>query len=282
MAIGNDTSGITTAINNFITAYNSLRTFVTAQQQVATDGTVDSTSAPLFGDTILRSITNSIGGILGSSYGSSGVNSLGAIGITFDSSNNLQISDPTALNNALTNNLSGVQTLFATQYTSTDSNLTIQSNTSSLGGPFTLDVQTDGSGNITGASVGSDSSSFSVSGNLIIGKPGTIYAGLTFQYTGATSSNVTVSFPQGLADSLYNSLDSYANSNTGVIINQVNSLQTTDTQLQQRSADIKADGETYRQQLIQKYADMETKISAAQTLKSQIIAILNGSDNNGN
>ena len=47
---------------------------------------------------------------------------------------------------------------------------------------FTLDVQVDGSGNLTSASVGGDSSLFTVSGTRIIGVEGTAYEGFTFVY----------------------------------------------------------------------------------------------------
>ena len=112
-----DTSAITTAIQNFIKDYNTVQSYITSQQTVTTaaDGTV--TAGLLTGDQTandiasnLRSLSFSGGFTPGSS---SSITTLSDLGIQTNSTDNtLSLSDTTALNDALTNNLTQVQSFF--------------------------------------------------------------------------------------------------------------------------------------------------------------------------
>ena len=108
-----DTSGVGTAVKNFITAYNALNDFITSNEKVNADGTVSS-SSPLFGDGTLRSVSSALSSAISGSYGNASLISIGALGISLDSNNDLSITDQTTFNNQLASNLSGVQALFAT------------------------------------------------------------------------------------------------------------------------------------------------------------------------
>ena len=115
--VSSDTSAITTAIQNFIKDYNTVRSCITSQQTVTTaaDGTV--TAGLLTGDQAangvasnLRSLSFSGGFTPGSS---SNISTLSDLGIQTNSKDNtLSLSDTTALTNALTNNLSQVESFF--------------------------------------------------------------------------------------------------------------------------------------------------------------------------
>jgi flagellar hook-associated protein 2 len=273
--VGSNTDGIKNALNSFITSYNTLRNFVKQQQQVDASGTIGNNSV-LFGDTILRNFTKDFGSAISGSFGDGLIDSLAALGIKLDSNNNLTVKDQDALNNALTNNLSAVQALFSTHYSSTDTNLALVQNSSNINSSFALNIQTDGSGHITSVSANGNANAFTVSGNRLIGKAGTAYAGLELEYNGLSSTTITVTLRQGLADRLHNLLNSYA-TDEGVIAKQIQSLQDIDLTLQAKSDEIKSQVEDYRQKLIDKYARMETKIQASQLLKQQILAILDGS-----
>lgn len=276
MTVGSNTSGISTAINNFITAYNTLRNYIASQQNVDTSTGTVSSSAVLFNESIMRDFSHDVSGLLSTSYGSGTINSLGALGISLDDNNNLELSDSDTLNDALTNNLSSIQQLFATQFTSSSTNLTLAANSSNLNGTYTVAITTDGNGNITGASVNGDSNAFTIDGNQLVGKTGTAYAGLTLQYDGSSSANVQVTFSQGLGDALYNTLDSYANTDSGIIANRVDQLQTQNTDMTTQASQLYQDAQDYQDQLIDKYSQMETAALNAQLLKQQIDAILNG------
>ena len=262
------------AITSFVTAYNALRTFVTTNQTVGSDGTV-SPDAVLFADSLLSDSSRQLGAILTGAPASadSTVTNLADLGITIGSDNQLVLSSETTLDNLLLTNLSSVSKFFETSYSADNSNLKLLKNATALSFDFSLDV-TATDGVITGASVGGDSSLFTISGSLITGAKGSIYEGLSFALASATTGSIAVNIQQGFANKVTSLLDGFANAATGSIQTQIQSLQSTDTDLASKADDIRSDAEDYRTTLVNKYAKMETEIYAAQTLQAQIKAIL--------
>jgi flagellar hook-associated protein 2 len=117
ISVSPDTSAITTAINQFITDYNAVQSYITSQMTVTTasDGTV--TAGLLTGDQtaneIASGLRSTIDGVLSTSGLSGAVSQLGDLGIDGNSNDNtIALDDAGALTSALTNNLSGVETLF--------------------------------------------------------------------------------------------------------------------------------------------------------------------------
>jgi len=263
MRVTNDTSTVESAIKSFVTAYNSWRSYVAGNQSVQSDGTAAS-GATLFGDSMLRDASEEIQNALSSLVNS---NSLGAFGITFDSNNSLTI-NTTTLESALENNFTAVQSLFDFSATVSDSNLVVTSHSgSSYSGSFTLNVTTDGSGNVTSADVGGDTSLFTISGNLITGKAGTQYAGLSFYYSGQSSASVAVSMSQGIGDQIYQLADGYGNTLTGTLTDTITNMQNEDTTLQSRVSEITSQADEYSAFLVSQYALMEAQMSQySQTL----------------
>lgn len=281
LAIAQDTSGVTTAVNDFITAYNNLKDYLTTQQTVGADGSVSST-AYLFADSTLRSLTTGldslVSGALGSgdSTSSTNISYLSQLGITLDSDNDLELTDSTALSTALASNSSALQSFFQSSYTSTPSGLVLVHNDSTATLNFTLDITADASG-VTGAIVNGQSGLFTVSGNELIGASGTAYAGLTFAITATSDVSIDVNLKQGLADSVVALASQYADSSSGLLEQEISSLTTVDTTLSARSVSIRADASTYEATLVSKYATMETEISSAKIVQQEIEAVLNAS-----
>jgi flagellar hook-associated protein 2 len=268
---------VKTAITDFIDAYNALRDFIDTNQTVGSDGTV-ADDAVLFADSILRGVTKQLSSILSASPASADdtVDSLAALGITLNADNQLELSDETTLDNLLLENLDSLQDFFETHFTTSDSALKLLKNGTSASLSFTLDVTvTDGA--ITDVTVGGESGLFTVSGNRIVGASGTIYQGLSLALVATQSTSIDVSLQQGFADLVTTLLDSYANSSTGVIQKQIQSLNETSTAFSDKSDQIRDDAETYRTKLVQKYAAMEQELYAAQVLQKQIKAILGSS-----
>jgi flagellar hook-associated protein 2 len=116
VTVGSDTSAISSAIQQFITDYNSVQNDISSQQIVSTaaDGTV--TPGTLTGDqtaddiaTNLRSLSFMAGSGL-----SGAIQTLGDLGIqTNGQDNTLTLSDSSTLDSALANNLSSVQSFFS-------------------------------------------------------------------------------------------------------------------------------------------------------------------------
>jgi flagellar hook-associated protein 2 len=116
VTVGSDTSPISTAIQQFITDYNSVQNDISSQQIVSTasDGTV--TPGTLTGDQTADDIASNLRSLsFAAGSGLSGaIKTLGDLGIETNGQNNtLTLSDSSTLNSALANNLSSVQSFFS-------------------------------------------------------------------------------------------------------------------------------------------------------------------------
>jgi flagellar hook-associated protein 2 len=282
--IAKDDSGVTTAVNTFVTAYNALHDYLEAQNAVSSTGAVAST-AYLFGDSTLRAMDTQLQALITGTSATSGGSSssisyLSQLGITFNSANDLEVSDPTALATAVSSNPTALQNFFQTSYTTSNSHLLLLNNTSTVSQSFTLDIQANASG-ITGATVNGVGGLFTVSGDQLIGATGTPYAGLTFAITATANTSVNVNIQQGFADSMVGLANQYGNTSTGLIATEVSGLTTLDTSLSAQSALMRTQASAYETTLINKYATMETQISQAKITQSEILAVLNGGSSSG-
>ena len=276
-----DYAGVKTDVTNFISAYNALRDYISSQNAV-TDGAVDP-NAVLFADTMLRNLDLSLkGAITGpSASATGGVNYLSDLGITIDANNDLALSDETALDTAILSNVGGVQSFFQGSTTTSDPGLQVLGDAATTATAFTLNVAVDASGAVKGATVGGQAGLFSVSGSQITGMAGTPYAGMSFYYSGTTGGDIDVAIKPGFADQLVGLGGSYGNTGAGLLQNQINGLAATDVTLAANATQIRSNASDYQTTLINKYAQMETQISAEKILQQELAAILNGGANNG-
>jgi flagellar hook-associated protein 2 len=143
---------------------------------------------------------------------------------------------------------------------------------------FTLDVAVDASGNLAGASVGGDSSLFTVSGNTIVGNSGTIYAGMAFTYTGSTAQSITVTSTSGLATQIAQ-IAKDASGNSGSLQALIEGLQTQDGTMQQKVNDINTAAAAFQSQLEARYAQYQAAIQAADNTLNYLSALLNARSN---
>lgn len=270
MEVSTDLSSIKTAITDFVDAYNAVRDFVTTQQSVSSDGT-KSEDATLFADSLLRQITKSVYEGLNTSITTDDgeVLSLSSLGITFDSSNNLEVDEDT-LNTFLTDDIDQVKQLLGLNMTASSSSLSLlRYNSSMTSASFTLDIDVASDGSLNSATVNGDSSLFTVSGNRIVGAAGSIYDGVVMVYNGGSGS-VDVDFSQGLADRLYSAIDNYADEYDGDLATIIDDLEADDVDLESRSDDIKTKAETYRTTLTAYYARLEAAAETAALLLQQL------------
>ncbi|MGW1420390.1 flagellar filament capping protein FliD [Bradyrhizobium manausense] len=270
ISIEPDTSQIETAVENLVTNYNTFRDAVIAQQATASDGTADS-SAVLFGDGTTRDIMDSLQNALNSTVGGL---TMADLGLSFNEKNELEL-DTSTLSNVLSTNLSGVTTLLSAQTKTSSSQLSVV-NTGTSPQSFTLDLTVDSSGNLTSASVGGDSSLFTVSGTTIIGAAGTAYAGMAFSYSGSTSQSITVTSTSGIATQLYQLSKTYSSS-SGSLQTLITNLTDRDTELQQKVDDIESAASAYQTQLQTQYANYQAAITSANNTLTYLKALLNSS-----
>lgn len=108
MEIVNDAGSISTAMNNFISAYNTLSSALSSQETKDSSGNAE----PLFGDQILSLIQSQLSTALAFSTGNSGKTSnLAQLGITVGTNGQLSL-DTSALNSALASNFTGISNFF--------------------------------------------------------------------------------------------------------------------------------------------------------------------------
>ncbi|MBI1203227.1 MAG: flagellar filament capping protein FliD [Rhodopseudomonas sp.] len=267
---------IQTAISDFVDSYNSLRDFVIAQSATASDGTADS-SAVLFGDSTLRDVAQSLEDDLNTSISSY---SLADLGITFDSNNKLVI-DSTTLASALNNNLDSVSSLFEFNMTSSSSDIRLLASGVKAPTSFTLDIATDSSGAITSATVDGDSSLFDVIGTRIKGKAGTAYEGFSFSFSGSTSESINISLSYGLASLVKANSDGVGNATSGTAQTLIDNLDSKDSDLTDRSTQIKTQAEAYRTTLTTRYAKIQQAILSANSTISYLKLLTSQNSSSG-
>jgi flagellar hook-associated protein 2 len=275
ISIETDTSSIQTALESLVTDYNAFRDYVYSQQQLGTDGTPDSSSV-LFGDGTMRDITTQIEQALNTSIGGL---SLSDLGLSFGETNDLAL-DTSTLSTTLTDNLDGVIALLANKVTASSSSLSVVNTGSSPPASFTLDLVVDESGNLTSASVGGDSSMFTVSGNSIIGNSGTAYSGMAFTYTGSTSQSIAITSTSGIAAQIHSIAKNASNTSTGSLQSMISNLQTQDDSMQQQIDDINSRAALYRTTLTAQYAKYQSAISTANSMLDYLSALLNSGNSN--
>lgn len=270
MEVSTDLSSIKSAITSFVDAYNEYRDFVVTQQATTSDGTASS-DATLFSDSLLRQIVRSVNSALNTSITTDDgtVLSMASLGISFNSSNELELDEDT-LNSILSSDVDAVKQLLGLNMTSSSSQMSLLRYTSSASAlSFTLDIVRDDDGTLNSASVNGDSSLFTVSGNRIIGAAGTAYDGIVLVYTG-NSSSVDIDFSQGLADKLFGVIDDASATYGSDLATAIDDLETRDTELESRSTDIKTKAETYRSTLTAYYARLEAAAEQAALLLKQL------------
>lgn len=273
IAIDTDTSAIETALTTFVKSYNAVRDFVTTQQSLSSDGTVDSTSV-LFGDGTVRNIMTQLEQSMNTSVGGL---SMSDLGLSFDENNDLVL-DASKLQTTLADNLSGVISLLASKTTTSSSTLAVINTNASPPASFVLDLAVDSTGALTSASVGGDSSMFTVSGSTIIGAANTVYAGMAFTYSGSTAQSITVTSTTGIAAQIKAQATAASDTSTGSLQSLVTNLQSQDDSMQSQIDDINARAAVYKAMLTAQYSKYQSAISTANSTLDYLSALLNSSN----
>src|SRR3569623_1111289 len=270
-----DTSQVETALQTFVTDYNAVRDFVTSQQATASDGTASSDTV-LFGDVTMNDVMTQLQSAINTTVNGM---SLNVLGLSFSSTYDLQLNTST-LEAAMTSNLQGVESLLASQATTSSGELTSIATAPLAPASFALDIQVDGSGNLMSASVGGDSSMFAISGDAILGNTGTPYAGLALAYSGTTSQAIQVNTTQGIASLISSIASTNSDPVNGSLQSLVTNLQSQYTTMQQQVTDIQSNASAFQTQLQNQYAQYQAAIAQAPTTLNYLQALLNSENNN--
>ncbi len=145
VVIDNDTTSIETAINTFVTDYNTTMKAINAQEGKDSSGNPE----PLYGTSVLAQLQEGLLSAVSSSFGSNTINSLISLGITANASADGTISlDADTLSSALNTNFAQVVSLFqdtgsfGSTFTNTLNGL---GNSSAEGGAISLALSEDSS-----------------------------------------------------------------------------------------------------------------------------------------
>ncbi|MEH6633329.1 MAG: flagellar filament capping protein FliD [Halopseudomonas aestusnigri] len=276
LEIGSDLAGVKDQIIAFVDAYNAYREFAITQQETTTAGGA-SDGAVLFSDSLLRNTNMALFDGLNLTLDNSDLfDSLDDIGITFNKDNTLDL-DETVLDEALLDDVDSVQKLFEFGMSSSSEKLLLLDSEPEHGGlSFNLEVTTDGtSGGITGVTVDGANGLFTYDGSRLLGVEGTIYEGLSLAYSGSdASATISISFQQGIADTLYKDISSYDE----VVSTTIDAISDENEDHAEEITEIERRSANYEENLIDQYAAMEAQIAASNSMLAQIKAVLGVSD----
>ncbi|WP_035383820.1 flagellar filament capping protein FliD [Ferriphaselus sp. R-1] len=148
--VASDTSTVTKSVQGFVDAYNTLNKSLST---ALASGVIGST-APLHGDSLIRSLQSQIRSILSAPLSNNGstVNTLSQIGVGFQSDGSLALNS-TKLSAALSTNAKDVTNIFAASGSATDSLVSFASgSTSTKPGSYAVSVtQLATQGKLTGS-----------------------------------------------------------------------------------------------------------------------------------
>lgn len=282
-----DLASIKTAVGNFVTAYNALRTYATDQRTAKdrnNDGTVDTGEVgPLAFDTTMRSVINKLGDIMAASVdgNTDGFRTLGQIGVVVGKDYSLTIDD-SVIDNKLLTNVDAVRNLFAFNVTTGDGRLTTLARTKdTASGTYYLNMAgTDADGNLTGASFAAasgagylDDGSATVSGATLTAASGGA-KGLKMFFNGEPSlgaiSDIQVKVSRGLGDLFFDYFNDMTTATSGRFDTLVTDLQTQNSDYQGRIDTIDSRLENERTSLTNKYLAMETAMAKLENIKQSV------------
>ena len=192
--------------------------------------------------------------------------------------------DDNKLTSAIASNFDAVKHIFEFDFSSTDSNLGIFSRSNAVKiSDFTLAIDptapvgsqfiatyvdpADGltkTTNLTGTVNGA--------GYTLTGQTGTVLDGLKMIYATSAISTIDVTLSAGLADQGYNDATNWLDDKTGLITQSITSVADQSTRYSKDIETINAQVDTYRTQLQEKYAALESAISSANTLLQSLDA----------
>lgn len=284
LEIENDLGAARTQIENFVTAYNDVKSFLLSQQEVSEEGEVSS-AAILFGDNLLRSLGRDLGSDLANlvdGLGADDLATLRGVGIEMNQDGLLTL-DSGTLDSNLVDKLDQVRSVFEFSFQSSSADIRLVGRSQLLDvGTFTI---SDPGGAIDGTNLQVDGvDAFQVTGGTLRGLAGTAYEGMTLAYArdtsdaGAAAQDITITTSTGVAERLYQRLENYIGAGDGLITEEVNRLQSVSDDYSDNILALESRLALYQESLVEKYAAMERAVAQAQAVADQLQAFLKSGD----
>ncbi|MEP0235768.1 flagellar filament capping protein FliD [Roseibium sp.] len=261
------------AIYTLVDTYNAYREWALTQQEVSSAGGA-SDDAVLFGDSTMRLANTSIASSLATMIDGEGMSLLG---LSYDSSNYLEVDDDT-LSDALLNNLDAMESLLLFDMETSSSDLALLARNTSMPDELSLEIEVDTDGNVSNVYVDGVEGLFEVSGTRIVGVDGSIYDGISFVFTGTENQTVDMSFSSGLAENLFNVVNQYADEDDGALAEIITTLSDQNTDYEEEYDSIISDADDYRDYLTELYAAYQSAIEEAESDLEYLEALLSSGD----
>lgn len=287
VSIEQDVDFMVDAIVGFADIYNEFRIFHAQQTQRGEDGSPLEGSV-LLGDSALITAMNRVADELSAAVsgitddGNDDITDLGLElddypGSTQDNIpyvRNILTVDTDTLRTKLLNDFDAVRKIFEFDFSTDSNDLTVFSRTNALDvNSFTLNVDTvlktatatydPGSGPVV---INLDYTEIAADTINLSGQDGTVLEGLVLLYSSNASDSMTVNITQGIGDRLYNAVDEFLEDDTGMLDVAVDSLVDINESLQESIDRIDAQIETYRDQLLERFASLEAAIASVNSL----------------
>lgn len=284
-----DTTLVQNSINNFVSAYNSIRQFVSEQTQVNDDGTYTETAVLANNLTFRQTVDNIEREILAQVSGLSGTyTSLAALDITLTDlpavgdipavKNILTVNDA-KLTSALATDFQNVKKLFGVTLSSNSSNLTLFSAPNSVTDTsFTLSLN-PGTETFT-ADIGGGAPLITLeatefdnnAGFSLVGPAGSALEGLTLIYSSTSTASISVTLTNGIAARTYNDADKATFPVTGTIQVELDSIDAQNKRLEDNIEKVNLQVQQYQQILLKQFAALEQAISRVNNLLAGLSA----------
>jgi flagellar hook-associated protein 2 len=278
VTVSNDTSGVTSAIDDFVSAYNSALSLIDAQFQYDSQ---NDTSGPLNGDATLRNIQRQLRSIMSTSIeGLSGdYVVLSQLGIKTGSDGQLSV-DASDLADALAEDFVGVSKIFASHGSATHASVSYLSHTNDTqAGTYSIQiVGTIGEGGTLQFGDGSTWYDAVKSGNFYTAPEGSPMEGLKIQTTATTEGDYgTVTLSLGVAAQLSRQLNFLTDPYTGSIHYQEKGIEDHMDYLDDRILDLEDRMDLIEDRYIRQFANLEALLGRMQTqsdwLSNQILGL---------
>jgi flagellar hook-associated protein 2 len=261
------TDAISQAVNDFVTAYNSLMSEVTSATAAATNG---GDPGPLHGNTSMRALKDQLAKMTTTPLTATGsIRTLAELGVGTNLDGTLSV-NATQLSKMMTNYPNDVAAMFQTSQSSSSDQVIITNPTgSAASGVYTVTGITAAvnGGNATGSINGVPMNASSW--NLTAAN-GTGADGLALQILSGAPDTVTITINQGLGGVLQTLANAMNNSSNGVLTTLSKSLATQQSSLADALTKADAQVQVYHDRLVSQFATMNTLVSGYKATQSYL------------
>ncbi|NIJ32000.1 flagellar filament capping protein FliD [Sphingomonas oligoaromativorans] len=261
------TDAINEAVNDFVTAYNSLMGEITTATAAASSG---GTAGPLYGNTSMRQLKDQLSKLTTTALTATGsVRTLAELGVGTNLDGTLTV-DQTKLSKMLTSYPNDVAAMFQTSQSSSSGQVLITSTAgAAASGVYTITGITPAlnGGNATGSVNGipMNASSWNLTAPVGSGADG-----LALQILSGAPGTATITINQGLGGALQTLANAMTNSSSGVLTALNKSLTTQKSNLADALTKADTQVQVYHDRLVSQFTTMNTLVSGYKATQSYL------------